>query len=358
MNEAQKSVSVEESTPPPFSQFISSGAASPKELQDSVRNVFFSAHQGLQLIDARIRSRLTSEARTLEEIAGYLLELGGKRVRPLLAVLSGKLFGMAIPSSQLVDAAAGIELIHMATLLHDDIIDASPKRRHKESAYSKYGFTSSLLAGDFLWVRAFGLCAHLGEFIVTATEKACIELTEGEVTEGTLRLDSPQSLSEYIEIVSKKTASLFSLSTSIGAHCAGASAANIERMRSFGEILGIAFQMVDDILDVTADEDLLGKPSGTDLKQRTPSLVNILWLCSGASDAREYFSASSVDEQSVNRALQSVRASAVLDEAREIARDYAERARATLAAVDEPTLDAEVATQLLTLLDFTLQRCL
>ena len=332
----------------------------PTSLQGSAKSVFLSAKPGLDAVERRVRSRLVSEAAELEHISEYLLTLGGKRIRPLLAILGARLFGMSpqAASSQLIDVAAGIELIHMATLLHDDIIDQSPLRRNKQSAFAKFGFTPSLLAGDFLWVRAFGLCAHLGEFIVRSTEDACVELTEGEILEGRLTVESPQSLEIYLDIVSKKTASLFGLATSVGAHCAGANEEAVQSMKHFGRSLGGAFQMVDDILDVTADETLLGKPSGTDLRQRTPSLVNILWLKSGEEAALEFFSAKEVTNESLRKALDHLSRSPVIDRAREIAREHAEKAREHLLSIDDNALDLAAQEDLSVLIDFTLQRCM
>jgi geranylgeranyl pyrophosphate synthase len=158
--------------------------------------------------------------------------------------------------------------------------------------------------------------------------------------------------------VAKKTGSLFALSTAVGAHCAGADTQSTLILKEFGRALGVAFQMVDDILDVTASEDLLGKPSGTDLRQRTPSLVNILWLTSGAEEAVEYFSAPSVSEESLAHALTALRQSAVIDAAREVARECADKARAALLSLPPESVHSGTQQDLLTLLEFTLRRCL
>ncbi len=170
----------------------------------------------LQRVEAQIRETFRSDAETLTKISEYLLALGGKRIRPLLAIVSGRLFGMDTPSSELVAAAAGIELIHMATLLHDDIIDQSPTRRSRDSAYRAFGLPNSLITGDFLLARAFGLCAHLYTFVIEATERACVELTEGEILEGHLGSGTAVSLEDYLGVVKRKTASLFALAGSVG----------------------------------------------------------------------------------------------------------------------------------------------
>ncbi len=361
--------------------FLSDGGSSVStELLDAdalrakAKDAFLEVSPGLAKVEARIRSCFVSEAEVLATIADYLLELGGKRIRPILAILTAKLFddspltpdGMNSETPgrtdeirpQLVDVSAGIELIHMATLLHDDIIDESPKRRHKDSAYYKFGIAPSLLAGDFLWVRAFGLCAHLGELVVRRTEEACVELTEGEILEGALSIDRPFAFQEYERIVSKKTGSLFSLSTLVGAYYGGANENEIEVMRRFGRYAGIAFQMIDDVLDVVADETLLGKPSGTDLKQQTPSLVNVLWLQSEDPRAKEFFSKPSPTTQEVAETVTYLRSSQVIAQARSMSRGYAARAKSELDGLASDRINPRVKMHLAALLDYTLARCL
>ena len=328
------------------------------ELREEAKKAFAQVQIGLAEVEARIRSRFTSEAEILPVIADYLLDLGGKRIRPILAILSSQLFGERQASQGLIDVSAGIELIHMATLLHDDIIDESPKRRHKDSAYSKFGIAPSLLAGDFLWVRAFGLCAHLGELVVRRTEAACIELTEGEILEGNLSLERTLTLKEYENIVAKKTGSLFSLATTVGSYYGGANLQEIDVLSDFGRMAGIAFQMIDDVLDVVADEDLLGKPSGTDLKQQTPSLVNILWLKSAEKQAQEFFSLPQPSAAQVQEAIQALKSSPVIDEAREIAAGYANEAKIALGRVPSSRVDEQVRAHLLSIVNYTLARCL
>ncbi len=325
-------------------------------LSDAVLNTFSSHSGNLSMIEDRIKGCLVTEAPPLGEIAQYLLALGGKRIRPLLVLLSGKLFGLQTPNQQIIDVAAGIELIHTATLLHDDIIDQSPTRRSQTSAYHKYGLTDTLLTGDFLLVKAFGICARLDQFVIQATEQACVELTEGEVLEGKLGPARAVSMSEYVKIISKKTASLFRLASATGSHIAGANPADVACMQRFGLQAGIAFQMVDDILDIVADADLLGKPSGTDLRQKTPSLVNLLWLQSGDPVAERYFS--EIEERTdVAPIVASLRQSGIIEEARKFARQYAESAKDALAMVSVPVCE-ESRQSLLAILDYTLERCL
>ena len=327
--------------------------------QDAVvRMAYNAASDVLELVENKIKETLVSDASRLSEISHYLLDLGGKRLRPVLAILSAKLFGMKTPSPELIIAAAGVELIHMATLLHDDIIDNSPMRRKRQSAFAKYGMSSTLLAGDFLLVRAFGLCAHLEKDVIADTEAACIELTEGEELEGVIDPQNPPSIEQYLTIIGKKTASLFQLCTAMGAHINKVDKTALELSKTFGLEMGRAFQMIDDILDVTADENLLGKPAGTDLKQKTPSLVNLLWLRSGDSKARDFFS---VPQPTIEQAREMViylKQSSILIEARTFAESYANKSLAALDALKQYNIDDKIRGYLESVVKYTLSRCM
>lgn len=313
--------------------------------------------RGMSEVEAIVGRKLASEAPLLTEIPRYLLELGGKRMRPILALLTGRLCGLTDPSPALLDVAAGIELIHMATLLHDDIIDRSPLRRHQASPYVKFGLENTLLSGDFLLVRAFSLCARLDSFIIDSTEQACIELTEGEI------LEVPLSRAEHtcessLTIARKKTAALFWLAARSGAHLAGAPVAAVEALSRFGDRVGTAFQVLDDILDVTSPEDLLGKKSGIDLRERKPSLVNVLWVESGSPLARRLTTPEPLDEEFIAAALAELRGSPVIEAARgEALRLVAEGTAAleqALAAL--PTPDRHAAEALRALVAYILER--
>lgn len=325
------------------------------ETQQRVAAMFQENGAGLAQVERRIKSCLGSDAILLTEISEYLLALGGKRIRPLLALVVYRLFGHFDTPAQLIDAAAGIEMIHMATLLHDDIIDASPTRRHRASPFRQYGMPPTLLAGDFLLARAFGLCAHLDLFIIEETERACVELTEGETLEGTLLPAQPPSLQDYRTVVEKKTASLFGLAAAVGSHLARIPDEAVTTIRKFGVKTGTCFQMVDDILDITADVDLLGKPTGTDLKQKTPSLVNVLWWESGDEKARTFFSIDDPSPADVTDAVKHLRGSTIISQAREIATREANEAREILTYT--PSVSPHIRDQLLALLDLTLERC-
>jgi octaprenyl-diphosphate synthase len=267
----------------------------------------------------------------MREIPEYLLSLGGKRIRPALTLLCAKACGLRSISSDILNVAAGIELIHMATLMHDDIIDQSPIRRHKESPYAKFGTPLTLLSGDFLLTRAFGLCARLDDTIIAATEEACIELVEGEALETPLHLES-HDLTSSLTIAQRKTASLFRLSAFCAGHLAQASQSSLAALSRFGEALGIAFQVIDDVLDVTANEATLGKQPGLDIIERKPSVVNVLWLASGDPASKRLCSRpiSGEEVDFAQKSLAALQAGACIQEAKKIAHSYGAQATSAL----------------------------
>jgi len=312
---------------------------------------------GLDREEGLIEEKLVSDAPLLCDIPRYLLTLGGKRMRPALALMLARALGCSAPPQQLIDVAAGIELIHMATLLHDDIIDRSPLRRHQASPYVKFGLESTLLSGDFLLVRAFSLCARLDRFVIDSTERACIELTEGEILE--VPLDQRHhTVESSLEIARKKTAALFWLAARTAAHLVGAPPPLVERASIFGEKLGVAFQILDDILDVTSSEDLLGKKSGIDIREKKPSLVNVLWVESEAPGAKVLTTPGAVDDATVERAVAELRASPVIEAARRIALAHTEEAANELAALEAeaPHIDRVALGHLRTLIEYTVER--
>lgn len=293
---------------------------------------------GLSAVEELITQKFASDAQLLTEIPLYLLELGGKRIRPVLCLLCAQALGLQNASQPLLDVAAGIELIHMATLLHDDIIDKSAIRRHEASPFVKFGLTNTLLSGDFLLVRAFSLCARLDRYIIDQTERACVELTEGEIMELPL-CEKGFTLDESLTISLKKTASLFRLAAGSAAFIATEGhRETVTSFEQFGESLGIAFQVLDDVLDVSSTEEQLGKKSGIDIREKKPSPVNVLWLQSGSALAKKLLlSKDEVSENSIEEALNELRGSKVIEDAKAIATNYANSALSALEIAQQST---------------------
>ena len=278
----------------------------------------------LQAVESRLLSLLDCNEALISEICRYLVAGGGKRVRPSFILLVYRACGGT--DKQLrdaVDAAVALELIHSATLLHDDIIDAGKLRRGKPSALSRFGLAPTLVAGDFLFSRAFELCGRFEEHLVKMAAEACIQLTEGEVMEGRLRHNASVSLEDYKKFIGLKTASLFSSGGRVASDLAGASDRVVKRMGRLGTAIGLAFQMVDDVLDIIGPESKIGKPVGSDLRAGIPSLPVVLGVAN-SPELRELFqSGNGGDGAGFERALELVRAPEVLAASRQKAAEQA-----------------------------------
>ncbi|MFN8543211.1 MAG: polyprenyl synthetase family protein [Candidatus Binatia bacterium] len=230
-------------------------------------------------VEARLGTELGSREERLSDIARYLVGAGGKRVRPMVVLL---VFHAASATdarrAHAIEAAVALELIHSATLLHDDIIDASETRRGQPSALRTFGTADTLVAGDFLFSRAFALCAQFEPEVIRWAAEACIALTEGEILQGRFRHNPAVTLDDYLEIIHRKTASLFEAGARTAAHLAGAAPSVVSAMAECGRHVGLAFQVSDDLLDVTGSTAVIGKPRGIDLRDGNPSLPIVLAL--------------------------------------------------------------------------------
>ena len=281
----------------------------------------------LAAVESRLLSLLDCREDLISEICRYLVAGGGKRVRPVFIMLVYRACGGSDKNLRdAVDAAVALELIHSATLLHDDIIDSGKLRRGKPSALSRFGLGPTLVAGDFLFSRAFELCGRFEERLVKMAAEACIQLTEGEVMEGRFRHNASISLEDYRKVIELKTASLFSSGGRVAADLAGAPDRTVKRMGRLGTAIGLAFQMVDDLLDVIGPETKIGKPVGSDLRAGIPSLPVVLGIA-GSDELRQLFqSGDGVDGDGFERALELIRAPEVLAASRQKAAEQAAHA--------------------------------
>lgn len=274
----------------------------------------------------KLAELLNSREALIAEICRYLVNAGGKRLRPTFVLLVYRACGGGEARlDDAIDAAIAMELIHSATLLHDDIIDAGTVRRGKPSAFALYGLGPSLVAGDYLFARAFELCGRFEDELVRTAAQACIQLTEGEVMEGRLRRNAQVTLEDYLRVISRKTASLFHAGAKVAAQLAGASAA-APAMGRLGDAFGLAFQMIDDLLDVLGPEEKIGKPVGSDVRAGIPSLPVVLGV---ARDSR-LSGLLGADGPGFERALELLRAPDVIERARAMAVEQVAIARETL----------------------------
>jgi geranylgeranyl pyrophosphate synthase len=240
----------------------------------------FGVLKELALVEQKIRESLVSEEPLLTDIATYVIAAGGKRIRPTVTLLSFKaLSGKDI--RQAVDLAAALELIHSATLIHDDINDGGDMRRGRPAAYKKFGLQNALVTGDFLFVKAFGIGGKFDPDIVEITANACAALAEGEIRQKRHAFDTSVTKDEYVDIIRRKTALPIMAGAKIAGLLAGARLEDVDAVGDYGLHLGIAFQIVDDILDIIGDGARLGKPSGTDVKEGNVTLPVIHALNNG-----------------------------------------------------------------------------
>ncbi len=284
-------------------------------------------------VERRIREAIGSRESRLTDIALYLIGAGGKRIRPLVAMSVFRACGGGDPRD-MIDLGAALELIHSATLLHDDIIDGGEVRRGKASAYLKFGPADTLVAGDFLFSRAFEICGRFEETIVRWASEACIALTEGEILQGRLRRNTQVTVEDYREIIRRKTACLFQAGARIAAHVAGAPRDAVDELARCGSAIGLAFQLIDDLLDIEGDPEQTGKPVGIDLRDGNPSLPIVLALPSRPALLRTWMLENPTDDD-VADGLSEIRASGVLPLVREEALGYTRSAAASLASLPE-----------------------
>jgi len=289
----------------------------------------------LDRVEERLRAELVSREPRLERIALHLVGAGGKRIRPIVVLLAyhaAARSGGIRRRDDAVEAAVALELIHSATLLHDDIIDGNHVRRGRPSALEAFGLADTLVAGDYLFCRAFALCARFEREVIRWAAEACVALTEGEVLQGRFRRNPAVTLADYVEIIERKTAVLFAIGGRTAAHLAGVPADVVASMEACGRHLGLAFQMQDDLLDVAGAVTDTGKPQGLDLQDGNPSMPIVLALPHDER-LRELFADPNPQPSDVADGLRRLRASGVLPRVAQAVHHETARGRTCLDAL-------------------------
>ena len=224
-----------------------------------------------QAVDERIRQRLHSEVVLINQIGHYIINSGGKRLRPVLLLLSARAFGYQ--GEHHYELAAVVEFIHTATLLHDDVVDGSDMRRGKETANNVWGNEASVLVGDFLYSRAFQMMVGVQNMkVMEILSEATNTIAEGEVKQLLNVHNADLDEAGYLDVIRSKTAKLFESAAQLGAVLCGRSAAEERALADYGMHLGVAFQLIDDALDYSATSEELGKNIGDDLAEGKPTL--------------------------------------------------------------------------------------
>ncbi|MBK5010408.1 octaprenyl-diphosphate synthase [Pseudomonas sp. S60] len=278
-------------------------------------------------VDEIIKKQLTSRVPLVSKIGDYITSAGGKRLRPLLVLLCGKAFGHQGDDLRLL--AATIEFLHTATLLHDDVVDMSGMRRGRSTANALWGNAPSVLVGDFLYSRSFEMMVELNSMpVMQILSKATRVIAEGEVLQLSRVRDASTTEDVYMDVIRGKTAMLFEASTHSAAALAQATDAQREALRTFGDHLGVAFQLVDDLLDYEGDAEALGKNVGDDLAEGKPTLPLIYTMREGTAEqaalVRKAIQKGGLEDLEQIRAA--VEASGALKYTAEMARSYVKRA--------------------------------
>ena len=286
---------------------------------------------GMQGVEELLREHIKGDYPLVEETSRHLVAAGGKRLRPLLTLISSH-FGDST-RKEIIPAAVVCELTHLATLYHDDVMDEAPLRRGVESANNRWGNTIAILTGDYLFSKASDLLADLGPEAVRLQARTFERLVIGQIMETQGPQNGEDPLAHYLRVVGDKTGSLIATSARFGGMLSGASREVTETLTKFGEQIGIAFQLADDVIDIASDSNQSGKTPGTDLREGVPTLVTINVMASGKSEDAELqrlLSAPIHDEETVAQVLRALRSHDGLNQAREQLSQFAKQARAAL----------------------------
>ncbi|MBL8127641.1 MAG: polyprenyl synthetase family protein [Chloroflexia bacterium] len=321
------------------------------------RGVFATMRPELDRVEARLESAAHVDFPGVAELVLGLVQAGGKRLRPLILLLAGRSFDANLET--LVTAGAGVELLHTASLVHDDTVDRAALRRGRPTLNSVLSNGAVIMLGDFLFAQSAMLAAATDSpRVVRVFASTLADICDGQLREmfGAHRLDQTQQ--EYEQRIYGKTASLFAGAAEMGAIIGSTSEADISALRQYGADVGMAFQIVDDVLDLREGEQQLGKPAGHDLTQGTVTLPTILYAAGLASDSaamtrlREVVNGDTPAQAEVDRVVQDIRESGALEAALDVANAFADKAKFHAAEVT----DAETCEMLAEVADVIVQR--
>lgn len=298
---------------------------------------------GLVLVERYLRTGIVADLPFLEDASHYLVDAGGKRFRPMLVLLAGMLGGAEPDAPDLVSAGVVVELVHLSTLYHDDVIDAAEMRRGAPAAHVRWSNSVAILTGDFLLARASELSAGLGVEVTRLMARTIAELAQGQIREvqGSALAAAThhvplgaQGREHYLSVIAEKTASLIAASARLGGMLSDQPAAAVEALTDYGHALGMAFQLSDDVLDILGHPKESGKVPGTDLREGVRTLPVLLALEREGPDSELARllddAAGAADDEPVEKALKLLREHPALALARDAARLEAGRARHAL----------------------------
>jgi heptaprenyl diphosphate synthase len=304
-------------------------------------------------VEERLVGTVRADDRFLGDVAGHLLAAGGKRLRPTLALCAGYAArGLGPASDDVVTGGAAVELVHLGSLYHDDVIDEAETRRGVPSVNARWSNIVAILAGDYLLAQASSLAASLGADVAALLAATIGELCRGQVLELQHLFDVDRSEESYLSAIEGKTASLMATSCRVGAMVSGVSADTLDALTQFGHHLGMCFQVVDDVLDVTRTEAELGKPAGNDVHEGVYTLP-VIYALSSSSELRSLLGRK-VEWPQVAHAVDLIATEDVVEASMAVARTHATKASEVLAGATE--LDHAVCDRLRTLVDGLVRR--
>jgi heptaprenyl diphosphate synthase len=292
----------------------------------------------LALVEEALRSNVASADPLVAEAARHLMDAGGKRFRPLILALGAQFGDPSRP--EIVTASLVVELTHLATLYHDDVMDEAAVRRGAPSANARWGNSVAILVGDYLFARAADIAASLGTAAVQLQARTFARLVHGQIAE-TVGPRGSDPIEHYLNAITEKTASLIATSARFGGLFSGAAPEHTDALAGYGETIGIAFQLSDDLLDIASESVQSGKTPGTDLREGVPTLPVLYALAGDDIDAsavrlREILATGPVTDDTLHaEALGLLRESGAMKKARETVRTYAEEARTRLAPLPD-----------------------
>jgi octaprenyl-diphosphate synthase len=308
-------------------------------------------------VNATIVERMQSQVEFIPQLAGYIVTAGGKRLRPMLTLAAARLCGHR--GQRHILLAGCVEFIHTATLLHDDVVDESALRRGRASANAVWGNKASVLVGDFLFSRAFELMVEDGSVqVMSILSRASSIIAEGEVLQLTTANDITTSEDAYLDVIRAKTAALFAAACRVGAVVADRPKAEEEALESYGLNLGIAFQLIDDMLDYSAKQEKLGKAIGDDFREGKITLPVILAFRRGDEDERAFWRRTletldqAEDGSDLRRAIGLMEKHLSLQDTVNRARHYGAIARDALGIFP----DSQAKSALIDIIDFCIER--
>jgi octaprenyl-diphosphate synthase len=313
-----------------------------KEDSSSISQIALGLAAPLARLDNKLRATLASDVSLIQSISEYIVSAGGKRLRPVLVFLTNQALSNREINESAVDLAVTIELIHTATLLHDDVVDESDLRRGRPTANAEFGNAASVLVGDFLYSRAFQVMVGTGSLrVLQIVSEATNRIAEGEVMQLMALGNLDLTEADYMAVIEAKTAKLFEAAGALGAIAANADAKHERMMAEYARRLGVAFQIADDVLDYRGDEHVLGKSLGDDLAEGKLTLPIILALSRSSPAERDWLRSiiknnrMTHEHEHLPRVLALLESCGALDASMAVAEEQARLAAAEIASLPE-----------------------